>query len=268
MELHLIHAGKYVNEQRGRQVNLATHISLAVSGKVYSRGYAPSGKFLGEGDNNQLAISPPGNYCDFCYNKQRENYVVICDIPSLHFDKNEEHLLLTHNENEIQVKRSKKLQVSETLYYRSIFEKIIQLQKSPVPSHLFMIEELCAQIVADLAVSFNDGTSEQDEADPASLLKTELDNDLQFVCSLNELCKKIGYSTGYLRRCFCKRYGIDPREYRLRRRLDRILFLLNHNEMSQKEIADAVGMKNVTHLHAFLQQRCGMSPGDLQKHLP
>ena len=83
MELHLIHAGKYVNEQRGRQVNLATHISLTVSGKVYSRAYAPSGKFLGEGDNNLLAISPPGNCCDFCYNKQRENYVVICDIPSL-----------------------------------------------------------------------------------------------------------------------------------------------------------------------------------------
>ena len=63
-------------------------------------------------------------------------------------------------------------------------------------------------------------------------------------------------------------YNIDPREYRLRRRLEKIMHLLSENRMSTKEIADEVGMKNVTHLHAFIRQRCDMTLSQLIRKLP
>ena len=41
--------------------------------------------------------------------------------------------------------------------------------------------------------------------------------------------------------------------------------LIDQNELSLKEIADAVGMRNVTHLYAFVRERCQVTPGELQK---
>ena len=41
--------------------------------------------------------------------------------------------------------------------------------------------------------------------------------------------------------------------------------LIDRNELGLKEIAAEVGMRNVTHLHAFVRDRCGVTPGELQK---
>ena len=37
--------------------------------------------------------------------------------------------------------------------------------------------------------------------------------------------------------------------------------------LNMKEIADASGMRNVTHLHKFIRQKCGMTPKQLRNSL-
>ena len=61
-----------------------------------------------------------------------------------------------------------------------------------------------------------------------------------------------------------EQYHIEPGEYRARRRLNRIMELFRENRLSPKEIAEAVGMHHVTHLHAFLRERLGMTPRELR----
>jgi methylphosphotriester-DNA--protein-cysteine methyltransferase len=43
--------------------------------------------------------------------------------------------------------------------------------------------------------------------------------------------------------------------------------MLAQSKYAVKEIADAAGMKNVTHLYAFLQKECGQTPGALRRNL-
>ena len=99
-------------------------------------------------------------------------------------------------------------------------------------------------------------------------LKKHLDADECFNSTLQEHCRHLGYSPEHARRCFYSKYNIDPREYRLRRRLEKIMHLLTENRMTAKEIAAEVGMRNVTHLHAFIRQRCDMTLSQLTCKLP
>ena len=98
---------------------------------------------------------------------------------------------------------------------------------------------------------------------PEPALKAE-----RFELTLSEHCRKLGFSAGYARRVFARRFLIEPQEYRLRRRLERILYLLSTHRYCHKEIADMVGMKSVNHLHSFLKQRSGMTPGEIDKKFP
>ena len=100
---------------------------------------------------------------------------------------------------------------------------------------------------------------------PAARLRAFIDADRNFQSSLKELSRDIGATPGHLRRLFQEEFRISPGEYRARRRLGRILELIDQNDLSLKEIADAVGMRNVTHLHAFVRERCQVTPGELQK---
>ena len=66
-----------------------------------------------------------------------------------------------------------------------------------------------------------------------------------------------------LRQRFIERYNLTPREYRIRKRLVRILHLFTYSDMSLKEIAADVGMKNVTHLNALIRKYYGKTPRQL-----
>ena len=267
MQLKLIHAGRYDYEQRYSQITHAVFIGLNVSGLVSYKAYSPSGKYFCSAENNTLTMIPPGTRVDFAFNNKRENFVLICDIPDLAFDSSESFMFIRKGESNIQLQPVKKLDPAETLYFRSIFERVIRLKDSPVPANIFLAEAICGSLLAEFAVS--EPTWEiNSRIDPVVKYKDLIDKDLSFSESLHEHCRKLGYSPEHLRRCFIEKFGIEPREYRLRRRLDRIFLLLNDPELTVKEIADAVGMKSVTHLHAFLRQRCGMTPGELQKKLP
>jgi transcriptional regulator GlxA family with amidase domain len=43
--------------------------------------------------------------------------------------------------------------------------------------------------------------------------------------------------------------------------------LMVDHTLNMKEIADLAGMKNVTHLHKFIQTQCGMTPKQLRRTL-
>lgn len=266
-DLQLIHAGKYDFAQRSRQTTHGTFLSLTVSGQEYSRSYTPGGKPYLIGHNDFLSLTPPGCSIDFSYSRKRENFVLICDIPSLAFNEDESAISIAYCDTRIPLLPGKKLETAETLHLRSIFERIIQLKSSPVPANIFIAEQLCGRLLAELAIPDSPST-DKTRQDPAEQLKISLDNDLHFCKSLTAHAHAIGYSPEHLRRCFIHKYNIDPREYRLRRKLDRVFLLLNDRKLSMKEIAGELGMKNVTHLYSFIRQRCGSTPVKLQKKLP
>ena len=267
--LQLLHAGRYDYEQTSTQITHATFLSLTVSGLEKSVTYMPCGKIFFQGGNEQMQITPPRCRNHFSFSRKRENFVLICDIPNLELDENSGMLQLDQPPTPLRFGPTMILDHTMTMHYRTVFERIIRLKESPVPANIFMAEKLtemllgeiiCATIPDEAAVAFA-------QSPPAEKLKALLDKDHTFSESLTDLSRKIGCSHAHARREFVKRFGIDPNEYRQRRTLERIYLLLQDPEMTLKEIAGEVGMKNVTHLYAFIRKRCNMTPGELLKKL-
>jgi AraC-like DNA-binding protein len=84
------------------------------------------------------------------------------------------------------------------------------------------------------------------------------DNDLT-VSRLAHLC---GISETYLRRLFCDRFGMGPKEYVIERRLSYAVRLLESGQFSVGEIAGMCGYAEPCHFSREFSRRYGMSPNE------
>ena len=271
MQINIQHAGRYAYKQSRSQTTQAWFLSLVVSGLNKSRYFFSDGSFFFEGKNRSLHLVPPGIRIDFDFSAERENFVVIFDSDALSFDP--PVVNLDTRSTQLRLEPQILLSSEETYRYRGIFERIIELKNTPLPANLFLAEQLCRTIIGEIALPGNSTPESAGKNNSASevlaaKLKVLLDEDISFRYSLAEHCRMLGRSAAYARRCFFSTYGIDPQEYRLRRRMERILMLLDTREYTNKEIADMVGMKNVTHLHMFIRRRCGTTPAGLKRSMP
>ena len=270
MKLRLLHAGRYDYKQSSIQVTHAAFLSLTVSGMERSVTTTPGGKLLFNGNDHQMQLTPPGCRNNFSFSAKRENFVVICDIPELELDEESCMLQLNHQPSPFRFAPVMQLDHAMTMHYRGIFERIIRLKNSPVPANIFMAEQLASMLLGELAsapVNNSFETEKNVSGAIAEKLKNQLDKDINFKTSITEHCRRIGCTPEHARRTFFKHFSIDPQEYRLRRKLERICLLLQDPELSMKEVASEVGMNNVTHLYAFIRRRCGTTPGELLKKL-
>ena len=269
MDIELIYARRFTYEQCAVQITHACFLSLVVSGQIYSHVYAPNGKKYMESGNRSLRLIPPGFKIDFSYGADRENIVAVCNIPGLHYDEAADRLLLRSRGSEIPLERGLPLTREQTIQFRNMFERIIYLHQSSLPSDVFAAEQLTGALIAELAVHENhDRKENRTVPDLADRLKQLLDEDQGMRLTLGEHCRSLGYCPEYARRCFRRKFSIDPKEYRQRRRLEYIYQLMNQHCHTTKEIADLAGMKTVNHLHSFIRQRCGMTPRELAGKFP
>lgn len=269
MDFELIYAKRFTSVQHHVQTTHAYFLSLIVSGLVYSRVYTPTGRKYLEGSNQSLRLLPPGFKIDFSYGPDRENMVIVCNIPGLRYDENTNRLLLSYHGTEIVLKPQLQLNWEQTLHFRSIFERIIYLNQSQLPSNVYAAEELSCSVLSELAIADSGGQRNEHAApDLADRLKQLLDKDCEMRLTLGEHCRALGYCQEYARRCFRRKFFIDPKEYRQRRRLEYIIQLMNRHCYTTKEIADLAGMKTVNHLYSFIRQRCGLTPRELVRKLP
>ena len=79
------------------------------------------------------------------------------------------------------------------------------------------------------------------------------------VSSLAALC---GISEVYLRRLFTARFGISPKEYILRKRLDYACQLLSSGQFEVAEVAFLCGYAEPCHFSREFKRRTGVSPKD------
>ena len=269
MDIDLIYAGRFTYAQTAVQITHAWFLALVVSGQIYNRVYTVNGKKYLESGNLSIWLIPPNFKIDFSYSAERENIVVICNIPGLHYDESADRLLLRTGSGEIALNRHLQLTKERTLHFRSIFERIIYLHQSRLPANVFASEQLTGAMLGELAQQEIDTPMEKRiHPDLADRLKQKLDEDREVRITLRDHCRSLGYCPEYARRCFFLKFCIDPQEYRLRRRLEYIIQLINLHCYSTKEIADLAGMKSVNHLHSFIRQRCGMTPRELAKKIP
>lgn len=267
IEATIVHSGVYTHPETHVQKLIFVHLGLTIEGLDYMNFHLPEGEKklqLHAADLPYLSLIPIGTTLDFRFNRRRENWVIQCRLPGLRPDPHAcGSLFRSGDGGELAVPLIRPLTVEEAFAFRERFARIGELHRSGTPADSAAAAWMTVGIVGELVA----GPPARPGAalTPAARFRALIDADRNFQSSLKELSRDIGATAGHLRRLFQEEFRISPGEYRARRRLGRILELIDQNELSLKEIADAVGMRNVTHLHAFVRERCQVTPGELQK---
>ncbi|MHB1453520.1 MAG: AraC family ligand binding domain-containing protein [Saccharofermentanales bacterium] len=77
---------------------------------------------------------------------------------------------------------------------------------------------------------------------------------------IEKLSRNIGLDRTGLFRAFIRESGISPREYLIRFRIGKACELLHKTSLAVSEIAESVGMPNVSHFSDIFKSRKGLSP--------
>ena len=264
MELpKIINAGVYRFAQKARQVVENPWIALSMRGLIRRTEYDPAGKLVHtfDADNEPfvpyLSVCVPGFVLDFEYGEDRENYVTILDWNGLRYDCDRGEFFLNYDGMELEIPENIALSAPEAAFLRGRFEEIMEKYNSAIPGNQFAAEIM----TYELFLRFLRDPMERDDA--VELFRKLLDEDDHYEKSILRICRDLGENRDLLRQRFIDRYNLTPREYRIRRRLVRILHLFTYSDMSLKEIAADVGMKNVTHLNALIRKYYGKTPSQL-----
>lgn len=266
MDIDIIDSNIYTNRQSYVQETECVLVGLIVSGLDYLRIYSPDGSLTGVADNLSLFLIPEGFRLDFSFNARRENYVTLCHIKNLIWNPLTAKIEINMNNRNIAVPPVLRAPLGRVELLRDIFNRIVNLSHSTTPVNSLAAEMLMHSILAEFVEQLGK-TSDQTIPSVLEQYKKAIDEDKEFRRNITEIAEEIGFSKVHLCRLFMRHYHIEPVEYRARMRFSRIRVLLAGSTMSFKEIAEAVGMNNVTHLYAFVRKRCGITPAQLRRSL-
>lgn len=259
----IVTSGVYKFAQRAAYTNHYDSISLSISGLIWSRAYDPAGNLINEIKEEDhpgphLRICTPGTRSEFEYGKNRENWVIQTHFDGLEYDPGSRTCLLNYDGIRIPIPRCITLAETEVIALRNRFRTVTEYFNSALPQNV-----LAAEIMTlNLFRRFLENTDIAGD-DPVEQFRKNLDQDETWSKTLDDHCRELGVCRDSMRHAFFQRYKIAPGDYRIRRRLQKILHLFAHTQLTLKEVAFAVGMKNVTHLNSLLKAHYGKTPSQL-----
>lgn len=83
--------------------------------------------------------------------------------------------------------------------------------------------------------------------------------------SIDQICRRLGFSRRTLDRSFFDRYGCTPSQHRARFRIHRAMALLETSGLSVNEVAERTGFSSASNLTRELRRRFGRSPREMRQ---
>lgn len=259
------HAGGYRHAQKRSQTCHAIHLGLFVKGLVRCCTYYPDGSLCEQieaANGNfvpRLSLSMPDFRFIFEFDSSRENWVVMLNFPALHWNPEVRRICWDYNGHSLPVPRTIPVTEAECSAYRNTFDNLCRLHQSALPQNMLEAELIVMQILHRFLQS---GAPPDDAVEQ---FRKRLIEDSLWHYSIAEHCRILGVNRDLLRRDFYARYNIEPGEYRIQLRYQKILSLLTYSGLSLKEIAFKTGMKNQSYLSSFIRKRSGKTPSELSR---
>ncbi len=266
MELRIITCREYREKQQYVQKNQYVLLSLNISGVEHMNILTSDGASAGSVGNFSMVLIPPEFQLDFAFNGKRENYAALFCLDSLTWNAVSRKIELKQQNQIIELGPSVPVPPDRMNQLKEQFVRVCVLSESAIPADNGLAELFLTGILAEYAEIFR-RDSGQDVPIPVKHLKKAIDADTGFRRTMKEIMADFPYTEFHLRKLFRKYYQTHPVEYRARLRLNRIQKLMLDSRLSLKEIADAVGMKHITHLNLFIRKRCGLTPKQLRDNL-
>src|SRR6185295_15009211 len=96
--------------------------------------------------------------------------------------------------------------------------------------------------------------------DPVSRAMQILNQDIEGRIPLPDVAKRVQMGYGAFRKRFAQQAGTSPREYRIRRRIERAMALLTRERLLIKETAARLGYPDEYAFSAQFKKHTGLSP--------
>lgn len=97
-------------------------------------------------------------------------------------------------------------------------------------------------------------------------VKNYMDNYFMTDITISQLAKSTYYSTDHFIRVFQKEYGVHPKQYLQKLRLEESLKLLSGTKLLMGEIAKRVGFGSSGEFSAFIRKYTGKSPTEIRQN--
>ena len=92
-----------------------------------------------------------------------------------------------------------------------------------------------------------------------------IDENLNTLMTVDELCDILGYNRDYISKQFLARYGITVKKYLDQKKLGLAKHLLLSSKMSTEQIARAIGFDDAQHFYKFFRYHEKISPTQFRK---
>lgn len=102
--------------------------------------------------------------------------------------------------------------------------------------------------------------------DLAYLMREYLDSQIMQSFSLEDMCKKFGYSKNHIINKFSEKFDISPYQYYTTKKLETVKMYLMNTNYSFSEIAEKMSFSNQQYFSSWFKSLCGMSPSKFRNN--
>lgn len=144
----------------------------------------------------------------------------------------------------------------------ALFEEIYRFSFMPdTKSKMYIISKLYEFF--SLILPRNDKKVHMDIIDEVAHL---LDYNCDISISISDMANALHISPSYLSRSFKKHFGISPKEYMLKKKIDRAKHLLLYSGIKVSEVSLSVGISDPLYFSRLFKKYVGSSPSEYAKH--
>lgn len=144
---------------------------------------------------------------------------------------------------------------------KSVMEKLYEISnESSLDSRLTTV----GLIYELFSVLLQNAAAEQ-KSDPISAILNRIHHHYCEPLSIERLAEEFSMDPAYLSRKFTERQGVSPKQYLLRKRMERAKELLCTTDASIFEIAVAVGYEDQLYFSRIFKKHTGLSPSDFRR---
>lgn len=102
--------------------------------------------------------------------------------------------------------------------------------------------------------------------DLAYLMREYLDSQIMQSFSLDDMCKKFGYSKNHIINKFSEKFDITPYQYYTTKKLETVKMYLMNTNCSFSEIAEKMSFSDQQYFSSWFKSLCGISPSKFRNN--
>lgn len=149
--------------------------------------------------------------------------------------------------------------------FEELFGEIYEKAKKVYSNdYSLFVAEMTPELIKLIIALSNYASNEH--KDLTYLMREYLDSQIMQSFSLDDMCKKFGYSKNHIINKFSEKFDITPYQYYTTKKLETVKMYLMNTNYSFSEIAEKMSFSDQQYFSSWFKSLCGMSPSKFRSN--